>query len=90
MRERHDSKAAAVVVGMLAAVVFCAALWLSGLTVRFFFSDQYAPFSGRAPFIAGGAMSILLSEGVGIFVPAVLLLWLLYFLAKFARNLWKG
>ncbi len=74
-------KLLAVLVGALSLSAACAGLWLAVRTLRFALGPDYALFHGMGP---GDG------DGLGIFVPALMLLALGWFLGKFARNLWKA
>ena len=71
----------AALVGVLSLSACCAGLWLAVRTLRFALGPDYALFHGMGP---GDG------DGLGIFVPAGLLLAVAWFLGKFARNLWKA
>ena len=69
---------------LVAALSLClcgAGLWLAVRTLRFALGPDYALFHGMGP---GDG------DGLGIFLPAGLLLVLGWFLVRFARNLWKA
>ena len=83
-------KLPALLVGGTAAFVLAGGVWLLYRTLRFFLGPDYAPFSGAANTASGGLVFGLLSEGLGIFVPAGLLLALAAFLWKWASNLWNS
>ena len=71
----------AMLVGAAAASSFAAGLWLALRTLRLVRGDDYAMFHGLYLFSGSG-------NGLGIFIPALLLLALGWVLARFARNLW--
>jgi hypothetical protein len=75
-------KITAIVVGIIAASFIVGACSLFIITIRFYLSDGYAPFSGIG--ISRGGYS-----GVGVFIPSFILFAIGFFLAKFARNLWR-
>lgn len=80
-------KAFAILLAALATACFAGSAWLWVETYIFFHSSEYAPYSAHMPGYAAGNVE---ADGTGIFVPAMLVLVLGLFLAKFALNLWKG
>jgi hypothetical protein len=74
-------KLVAMLVGTLSLSALGAGLWLAWRTLRFALGADYALFHGMGP---GDG------DGLGIFLPALLLLALGWFLGKFARSLWKA
>lgn len=71
----------ALLVGACSMSAFGAGLWLALRTLRFALGPDYELFHG---------MGADPGNGVGIFVPALLLLALGAYLAKLARNLWAS
>lgn len=76
----------AVIVGGLAAMVLGGAAWLLFISLRFYFSDEYAPNSAMMPGHTAGGVA---ADGSGILLPALLLGAFGVFLLKFAVNLWR-
>ncbi len=70
----------AVLVGVASLVALCAGAWLGWRTLEFATGGDYALEHDAA----GNG------NGYGIFVPALLLLAVGVFLARFARDLWKA
>lgn len=73
-------KLAAAFVGAMSLLAGGAGLWLASKTLRFVLGPDYRLF----PDVGNGG------SGLGIFVPALLLLVVAWYLAKFAQNLWKA
>ena len=71
----------------MSAVCVLGAAWLWAKTLQFFQNSEYAPNSPRMPSYRVGEIE---ADGTGIFVPALLLLALGLFLAKFSVNLWQS
>ena len=70
---------------LVAAASFASAwagLWLGLRTLHFALGPDYRLFHGMGQNGDG--------NGLGIFFPALLLLGLAWYLAKFARNLWRA
>jgi hypothetical protein len=78
-------KVALIVGGVAAAVLGCAA-WLLFASLRFYFSEEYAPNSAAMPSHTAGGLE---ADGSGILLPALLLAAAGAFLMKFAINLWR-
>ena len=76
----------AVIVGGLAAAVLGWAMWLLLVSLRFYFSDEYASNSAAMPSHTAGGVE---ADGSGILLPATLLGAAGVFLMKFAINLWR-
>ena len=79
-------KLAAIIVSVLAGGALVAAIWLLVVTYEFAHGDQYA---------MGQFSSLVYSvdftepDGSAIYAPALLLLGIALFLARFAYNLWQ-
>lgn len=71
----------AALIGTAALTAFVAGLWLAFKTLRFAIGPDYVLFHGMGPGYG---------DGLGIFAPALLLLALGGYLARFARNLWSA
>lgn len=69
----------AVLVGASALSAWMTALWLVVETLRFALGADYVLFHD----IGNG-------NGLGIFVPAIILLAVGWYLARFARSLWSA
>ena len=79
-------KIAATVVTAFAVLCCTASAWLFAKTLRFYFSNGYAPSAAAMPSYSIGSIE---ADGSGIFLPAGLLMILGLFLARFAWNLWR-
>ena len=79
-------KVAAIIVALLALGCLSAAVWLLWVLWKFAGSQAYAPHSYVSFAYAAGALE---ADGGGIYMPAVLMLAVGGFLAKFALNLWR-
>ena len=79
-------KIAAVIVSLFAGGTFVAAIRLLIATYRFVHGDQYAmgQFSSLTYFVWP-----IEADGSAIYAPALLLLGIALFLARFAYNLWQ-
>ena len=76
----------AALLAALAAACVVGAAWLWRKTWRLAHGADYALGSAQQPGYAAGGVE---ADGGGIFVPAVLLLVVGLFLARFAWNLWR-